>query len=331
MQEMSKLRKQLLRLIFQQSKICEEFAWNLGDLEDVEQAWSETGKRPLQMNEDELLRQGICAGWADRVARKNHIYCKLSGENQKVQAVRYQSCVLNDTIYLQRSSSVAQISPELVVYSELLNTKRPYMHGVTAVEPAWLLKYTSSLCTFSAPLEDPKPCYNSIHDQVYCSVRPVFSRHNWELPLHRVPIKDDNRRLKVFAYALLNGDVLPCLRYIKYMLALQPSVLLGLGLSSQTRVGDLLDKMQKCRKLLSDKMQKCPKLIDSRAALRDAWNVDPKFLYPEMKMWFQAKFHSQFDVIWQKMHKEVLLEGHELFPKRKKSRKLKVSPVYLLN
>ncbi|GJN22206.1 hypothetical protein PR202_gb09754 [Eleusine coracana subsp. coracana] len=95
------------------------------------------------------------------------------------------------------------------------------------------------------------------------------------------------------------------------------------GPSSQTRVGDLLDKMQKCRKLLCDKMQNCPKLIDSRAALRDAWNADPNFLYPEIKVWFQAIFHSHFGVIWQKMHQEVLLEGHELFPKPKKLKKVK--------
>jgi ATP-dependent RNA helicase DHX37/DHR1 len=319
MEEMSKLRKQLLRLIFHQSKFCEEFAWNLGDSKAVEQAWrNDSGKRPLQINEKELLGQGICAGWADKVARKNHTYYKLSEEDRKVRAVRYESCALNDTIYLHRSSSVAQIAPELVVYSELVNTKRSYMHGVTEVKPEWLLKYASSLCTFSTPLEDPKPYYDSLHDQVYCYVRPVFSRHNWELPLHGIPIKDNNRRLKVFAYALLKGDVLPCLRDIQDLLALSPSVVLGLGPSSQTRVGDLLDKMQKCRKLLRDKMQKCPKLIDSRAALRDVWNADPNFLYPETKAWFQAKFHSQFGVIWQKMRQEVLLEGRELFPKKLK-------------
>uniref|UniRef100_A0A0A9F4S3 ATP-dependent RNA helicase DHX37-like C-terminal domain-containing protein n=1 Tax=Arundo donax TaxID=35708 RepID=A0A0A9F4S3_ARUDO len=61
-----------------------------------------------------------------------------------------------------------------------------------------------------------------------------------------------------------------------------------------------------------------PKLIDSRAALRDEWNADPDFLYPEIKVWFQDKFHRQFDEIWEKMHQEVLLEGHVLFPKRKK-------------
>jgi len=306
MEEMSKLRKQLLRLIFHHSKFCEEFAWNSGDSDDVEQAWrNEHSKKVLQLNEEELLGQGICAGWADRVARRIRTYSKLSEADRKVRAVRYQSCALDDTIYLHRSSSVAQVAPELVVYSELLNTKRLYMHGVTTVKPGWLLKYASSLCTFSAPLEDPKPYYDPLNDQVYCYVSPIFSRHNWQLPLHSLPIKDNTSRLQVFACALLKGDVLPCLRDVKDFLALSPCVVLGPA--RQRRVGDLLNRMKIG-----------PKLVDSRAALRDVWNADPGFLYPEVKVWYQDKFHSQFDLIWEQMHQQVHLEGHKLFPKRSK-------------
>ncbi|KAL6601609.1 hypothetical protein ACP70R_044829 [Stipagrostis hirtigluma subsp. patula] len=304
MEEMSKLRKQLLRLIFHPSKFCEEFAWTLGETEDVEQAWkSESCKRPLQVNEEELLGQGICAGWADRVARRNQTCSRSSEDDRKVRAFRYQSCALNNTIYLHQSSSVAQIAPEFVVYSELLDTKRLYMHGVTTVKPEWLVKYASSLCTFSAQLEDPKPYYDPLKDQVYCYVSPIFSRHNWQLPLHSVPMKDYTSRPKVFACALLKGDVLPCLRDVRKFLAMSPSAVLGPA--TQPRVEYLLSRMK-------------GKLIDSRAALRDAWNVDPNVLHPEIKVWFQDKFHGQFGVIWEKMHQEVLLEGHELFPKRSK-------------
>jgi ATP-dependent RNA helicase DHX37/DHR1 len=304
MEEMSKLRKQLLQLIFRHSKWCEEFAWNSGDSAEVERAWRNEPSI-LQLNEEELLGQGICAGWADRVARRIHTYLKPSEDDRKVRAVRYQSCALDDTIYLHRSSSVAQVAPELVVYSELLSTKRLYMHGVTSVKPGWLLKYASSLCTFSAPLEDPKPYYDPLNDQVYCYVSPVFSRHNWQLPLHSLPIKDGASRLQVFACALLKGDVLPCLRDAKDFLALSPSAVLGPA--RQRRVGDLLSRMKIG-----------PKLVDSRAALRGVWNFDPGFLYPELKLWYQDRFHDQFDLVWEQMHQQVLLEGRKLFPKRSK-------------
>ncbi|EMS49988.1 putative ATP-dependent RNA helicase kurz [Triticum urartu] len=301
MEEMSKLRKQLLRLIFNYSKFCDEFAWNFGGSQDVEQAWgSETNKKPM-LNEEEILGQGICAGWADRVAKKINTFSGLSKEDRKVRAARYQSCALNDMIYLNRSSSVAQIPPDYVVYSELLNTKRSYMYGVTSVKPGWLLKYASSLCTFSAPLEDPKPYYEPQNDQVYCYVSPIFSRHNWQLPLHSLPIKEATRRVQIFAWALLKGDVLPCLRVVQKFLALSPSVVLGPA--SQRRVGDLLSRMSK-------------KTIYSRAALRDAWNTDPDYLYPEIQAWIQDKYQSQLGAIWEQMHQEVRLEGRELFPKR---------------
>jgi ATP-dependent RNA helicase DHX37/DHR1 len=303
MEEMSKLRKQLLRLIFHHSKSCDEFAWNFGGPGDVEQAWrSETDKKPM-LNEEELLGQGICAGWADRVAKKINTFSGLSKEDRKVRAARYQSCILDDTIYLHRASSVTQIPPEYVVYSELLNTKRSYMHGVTSVKPGWLLKYASSLCTFSAPLEDPKPYYEPKSDQVYCYVSPIFSRHNWQLPLHSLPIKDPTSRLQIFAWALLKGDVLPCLRVVQKFLALSPSAVLGPA--SQRRVGDLLSRMKNGEKL-----------IDSRAALRHKWSTDPDFLYPEIHAWIQGKYQSQFEAIWEQMHQEVRLEGIELFPKR---------------
>ncbi|KAF7078834.1 hypothetical protein CFC21_083196 [Triticum aestivum] len=282
MEGMSKLRKQLLRLIFHHSKFCDEFSWNYGGSEDVEQAW----------------RKRIF-----KVAKKINTFSGLSKEDRKVRAGRYQSCILNDTIYLHRSSSVAQTPPEFVVYSELLNTKRLYMHGVTSVKPGWLFKYASSLCTFSAPLEDPKPYYEPQNDQVYCYVSPIFSRHNWQLPLHSLPIEDPTRRLQVFAWALLKGDVLPCLRVVQKFLALSPSAVLEPA--SQRRVGDLLSRMKMGGKLK-----------DSRRALRDAWRGDPDFLYPEIQAWIQDKYQSQFEAIWEQMHQEVWLEGHELFPKR---------------
>jgi len=177
------------------------------------------------------------------------------------------------------------------------------MHGVTSVKPGWLVKYASSLCTFSAPLEDPKPYYEPKNDQVLCYVSPIFSRHNWELPLHSLPIEDATSRLQVFAWALLKGDVLPCLRVVQKFLALSPSAVLGHA--SQRRVGDLLSRMKNGGKL-----------INSRTSLRDKWSIYPDFLYPEIQSWIQGKYQSQFEAIWEQMHQEARLEGNELFPKR---------------
>ncbi|KAI7989852.1 ATP-dependent RNA helicase DEAH13 [Camellia lanceoleosa] len=81
MEEMSKLRKQLLQLVFNQSfcGLQQEFSWTHGTVEDVERAWRvSSDKYPLLLNEEELLGQAICAGWADRVAK--HVRRVLASE-----------------------------------------------------------------------------------------------------------------------------------------------------------------------------------------------------------------------------------------------------------
>lgn len=59
MEEMSKLRKQLLQ--FHQSKFCEEFGWDQGSAKVVELAWRVNYHTPLlRRNEEEILDQAIC-------------------------------------------------------------------------------------------------------------------------------------------------------------------------------------------------------------------------------------------------------------------------------
>ncbi|XP_074592147.1 ATP-dependent RNA helicase DEAH13 isoform X2 [Curcuma longa] len=311
MEEMSKLRKQLLELLFHQSKFCEEFSWNHGSLEDVECSWRmHSHKNPLQMMEEELISQSILAGWADRVAKRIRTIKQSSEDDTMIRAIKYLSCNMKDVVYLNRWSSVAQAAPEFLVYTELLQMKRPYLYGATTVKSDWLVKYASSLCTFSAPLTDPKPYYEPLSDQVLCWVTPTFGTHNWELPLHSIPIKNITLRLSVFASALLEGNVLPCLRSVQKFLASPPSSMLSPEALGQRRVGDLLNRL----KIGS-------KVIDTRAKLQDAWSENPHFLYSEIKQWYQKMFHDHFDRLWERMHIEVNLEGYELFPKRAKKDK----------
>ncbi|XP_065000042.1 ATP-dependent RNA helicase DEAH13 [Musa acuminata AAA Group] len=314
MEEMSKLRKQLLQLVFHQSKFSEEFSWNHGTPGDVELSWrTHSEKQPLLMTEEELIGQSICAGWADRVAKRIRTVKKSLESDTKVRSVRYQSSVMEDMVYLHRRSSVSQAAPEFLVYTELLQMKRPYIYGVTTIKSDWLVKYASPLCTFSAPLTDPKPYYEPLGDRVLCWVSPAFGRHNWQLPLHSIPIKNDILRLSVFASALLEGNVLPCLRSVQNLLAAPPSSMLRPEALGQRRVGDLLNRLKVGSKI-----------IDSRARLRDAWSKNPQFLRSEIQQWFQERFHNKFGELWELMHIEVHHEGHELFPKRaKKERKMK--------
>ncbi|CAA6659189.1 unnamed protein product [Spirodela intermedia] len=263
--EMSKLRKQLLELIFHLGGCDEEFHGVM----EAQRMWNPPGR---------ILAQAICAGWADRVAKRMQGCPKSSDKDLRVRAARYQSCALGETVFLHPSSSVSHSRPEFVVYTELLCTKRSYLHGVTGVKPEWLVKYASSLCNFSAPLLEPRPCYDSLKDGVFCWVRPSFGPHLWPLPLHGVPAENDMVRISIFACALLEGNVLPCLRCIM----LRPESL------GQSRVFNLLKKMKVGNVI-----------IDRRAILCEAWRKNPQLLRSEIQCWFQEGFRHLFDELWE--------------------------------
>ncbi|KAI3997280.1 hypothetical protein MKX01_009124 [Papaver californicum] len=285
MEEMFKLRKQLLQLVFHQVSVDEsqqEFLWAHGrTVQDVELAWRvSSNKHPLSLSEEELLGQAICAGWADRVAKRIRVVAKSSELHGRGNAIRYQAAMVNEPVFLHRWSTVAASSPEF------------------------------SQCTFSAPLTDPRPSYEPQTDKVLCWVAPSFGPHLLQLPLHSSPIKDDALRVSVFACSLLEGHVLPCLGHVHKFLAAQPAIVLKPESFGQKRVGNLLNRLKgKSR------------TIDSRAMLRETWSKHPNALYSEILDWFQEKHHNQFEELWAEMHREVHLEYEDLFPKRGKSKK----------
>ncbi|KAL4312638.1 hypothetical protein GQ457_01G054020 [Hibiscus cannabinus] len=316
MEEMSKLRKQLLQLVFNQNVRCDagqDFLWSHGTMKDVELSWRvSSGENTLKPDEEELLGQAICAGWADRVAKRIRGVSRSSEGDRKVNSVRYQACLVTEPVFLHRFSSLASSSPEFLVYSELIKTKRPYMHGATSVKPDWLIKYAKSYCTFSAPLTDPKPYYDPQTDEVYSWVLPTFGLHLWQLPMYNLKISNRAHRETVFAFALLEGQVLPCLRSddVKPRMSASPDIILKPESHGQPRVGDLLRELKTWS-------------IDSCGQLRKTWGKDSSALRPQILAWFQKSYHSEFDELWSQMLSEVFLEPQERFRKRLKREKRK--------
>lgn len=307
MEEMSKLRKQLLHLLFNQNvNSDQDFSWTHGTLGDVEHSWRISfSKNVLLQNEEELLCRAVCAGWADRVAKRIRAKSASSVGERKVHAVRYQACMVKEDVFLHRRSSVANSAPEFLVYSELLHTKVPYMHGATRVKADWLAEYARPLCHFSKSCEGSKYNYDCYNDQVLHWVNPLFGPHQWELPLHSLPVsRDDEHRVAVFACALLEGWVLPCLRYVQKFLVAHPRSILKTEESGQRRVGKLLNKLK-------------TKSIDSCAMLKKVWQENPRVLHSEILEWFQKGFHNKFEELWSEMLSEVHLEPHQRFSKER--------------
>ncbi|XP_057804881.1 ATP-dependent RNA helicase DEAH13-like [Salvia miltiorrhiza] len=316
MEEISKLRKQLLKLVFSShiNDSQQDFSWAHGTIEDVESAWMvSSDKHPLQLNEEEILGQAICAGWADRVAKRIK-GASLSAEGYRnTNAVRYQACMVKETVFLHRWSSISKSAPEFLVYSELLHSKRPYIHGATSVKPNWLPQYARVLCSFSAPLSEPKPYYDPMADQVLSWVAPTFGPHLWPLPLHGLPIKDDSTRVAVFSYSLLEGQILPCLKAVRKFMAASPATVLKPEAWGLKRVGNLLSKLNTKGGV-----------VDTCAKQRKVWKENSRELFPEVQDWFQESFRDRFEELWEEMLRQAVLDPKQRLKKRFKKLKREV-------
>ncbi|KAL6508693.1 hypothetical protein OROGR_023404 [Orobanche gracilis] len=301
MEEMSKLRKQLLKLVFSSSinGSQQDFYWAHGTMED-----------------EEILGQAICAEWADRVAKRIKGASIVAEGDRNTSAVRYQACTVKKTIFLHRRSSISKSAPEFLVYTELLHSKRPYIHGATKVEANWLPQYAFALCTFSTfPLAERKPYYDPMADQVLSLADTTFSLgpHLWPLLPHGLPIEDDSKRVRVvaFSYCLLDGQILSCLKKkdVKNFMALSPATMLKPEAKGLKRVDNLLSKLTAKGRA-----------IDSLAKLRKVWEENPLELFPEIKDWFLESFHHQFEKLWEDMLREALSD-----PERRRKKRVKKS------
>ncbi|WCJ22267.1 RNA helicase family protein [Euphorbia peplus] len=316
MQEMSMLRKQLLRLVFNQnvSHVSgQDFSWTHGTILDVEKTWRvPSNKTPLLLNEEEVLGRAICAGWADRVAKRIRWNSRSSDGERHVSSVQYEAYKVEGTIILHRWSSLYSSAPELLVYNELLQTKRAYIRGATSVKAEWLVGYAKYLFETS-DVDDPRPYYDAKTDQVYNWVKPTLKGSLWELPLYSEPAPAVEVRVIVFACALLEGQVLPCLRSVRSYMVDRPSTIFVREAAGQKRVGNLLRKLE-------------TRLIDSCGVLREVWEENPEELHSEILQWFKKSFHNDFGKLWSQMHVEVKLDPNERFPRNgKKEKKERIS------
>ncbi|KAL0028239.1 hypothetical protein WJX79_003509 [Trebouxia sp. C0005] len=215
------------------------------------------------------LRKAVSAGWADQVARRVRAQEQVSeGEHTsgKRRAVRYETCTREGYVYLHPRSSLHSTAPEFVVYTQLISTaKRPYMAGVTAIEPSALSEVAKPLCTWSGPLLEPAPAYSPATDAVQCWQHVTFGKHAWLLPPVLTRHEDSGVCTAVFATALLEGKALPVFQDLKTAWLVPPHMAMKKSVLQQSQLGELLYVLRQHG-------------IDSRAALAAAWQKDPSLL-----------------------------------------------------
>ncbi len=262
--------------------------------------FSRTIRRPGDIKKPKLstgiiiaLKRAILAGWGDHVSRRvrsAEYLAKKRREGSRTRAVRYESTVVDEDVFLHPSSALHSRSPEWLVYSDIVSTeKRPYMVGLTSIEPAWIQPSVPQLCTTSFDKTSGRPpLYNAPQDCVMAWHDCSYGSHSrpWELPRVLLPLENDDReRAAIFAIAVLDGTVLPGMkRHVKELVA-PPSTLASPDMRVHRRAHMLIEA------LLS-------KRVFSKHDLVAVWQRDPKFLADEMAAWVQKKAQGAFIQSW---------------------------------
>jgi ATP-dependent RNA helicase DHX37/DHR1 len=248
------------------------------------------------MKQDIMLRQIIASSLIDKVATLSSVQSVLQTVNtiaaDKTSAARiskhqYITCITNQLVFIHPSSVLfkANPPPEYVVFTELVQTSKTYMKGVTAINPGWLSNLGRNLCRVEKVLDDPPPRYDSSKDEVRCWARPTYSSSQWQLPLQelRYPVCLDH--YKWFARFLLAGDVLPALKRLVDMNAYAAHPSLVTRSWNIKKVNGLVHALSSQGAL-------------SRSTLLDAWKMNDRFLYSELELWVKISHRKLFQEVW---------------------------------
>lgn len=301
LKEMAELTRQLSRTLRQQGYTDNHAGGTLGEYLQDEQELIASLRLAPSSEVQAILRRAAAAGWADQVSRRMrsaaYVQKLMSEDGRKKHAIRYQGCCLDEEVYLHPGSQLYRGAPEYVVYTQLIRgAKRPYMAGVTAIDPQWLTLSGSPLCRLSAPLEDPPPFYKKDIDQVMCWYQGIYGPHQWSLPLCLRPHPDPRSRAAVLAAALLEGQLFKTVEALRPHLLSPPSSLLRAELLGLPRVGEVISCL-------------AARKVDSRKKLLDMWKVQPTYLQSELAMWLAPVHHPLLRKLWPLLVAEVSSYG----------------------
>ncbi|KAG0164076.1 putative ATP-dependent RNA helicase DHR1 [Apophysomyces sp. BC1034] len=117
--------------------------------------------KPPSARQLKVLRQVITAGLIDSVAIRTDVLETGGGKGKRFKnsrGVSYKLMWSDEDAFIHPTSVLyGQEPPRVLVYSELFQSTRTWLKGVTAVESKWLANIGKDLCSFGRPLEYPLP------------------------------------------------------------------------------------------------------------------------------------------------------------------------------
>ena len=269
---------------------------------------------PPSEGEKKVLRQLLCAGSIERVAKRatpdeaSSLLKSIGCERKKVKKgnwVPYICCDRNfpSPIFVHSSSVVAanrvNKMPEWVVFEEVISNRsnRAFMKGVTAINSSWLpeLAVGTPLLRHGEPLESPLPHYDAQRDEVVAYAHPYYGDHQWELTPYPIPYPEEGKRLTkkvaLFAQALVDGQVFAEIKKLDRFL-IKPKHL--------TTAHSQHNSILSC--LLHGKGN-ADRPICSAKQLKEVWAFDEKFLKPQFEALLRDEGKQLFASTWASLTK----------------------------
>ncbi|XP_062506597.1 probable ATP-dependent RNA helicase DHX37 isoform X2 [Corticium candelabrum] len=128
---------------------------------------------PPSLEQARILRQIVLAGCSDHVARRIPVDTVNERGIKKAQ-IGYECLLTDDVVFIHPTTVLFRLKPDFVVFQELFETSKLYMRNLCAVEPDWLSVLSPHLCSYSKPLEQPPPDYDTQTGTVKCYMTSTF-------------------------------------------------------------------------------------------------------------------------------------------------------------
>jgi len=228
MKEVSSLMRQLQRII-------DEHDQGNSEMSDDDEEEEDCLLRPPTEEDELVIRQIICAGLVDRVARLATeeewpgLDASFTSKNRPYISIQLGA---KTPVFIHPSSYLFGKYPEYVVYNDISKSKggKIYIKGITAIQPNWLSEFAKPMVKLSKPLDVPAPRFSSKDDAMYAFVHASYAdasssvaqqqgNNVWQLPIQQIEITvgqyGSNFVFGTFARLLIEGKVFKDLRVFK--------------------------------------------------------------------------------------------------------------------
>jgi len=193
-------------------------------------------------------------------------------------------------VFVHNSSNVFRHRPRpsVLVFNEIISSSRPFMRDCIGVDPMMLARRAATgecpLLRLGDFLAVPAPRYLKDQDKVLAFASPRYSALDYSLPTVEVPVPSDSIfRYKVFAKALLEGEVLPGFPGHAAQLLARPTLVLHAP--TNPRVSGLVGPLWEHK-------------VGSRTELLEHWTKDSRFLLEGYLKWLPPALHTDIKIAW---------------------------------